>query len=146
MRKLGFGPMLALAVGGLSVMGSSVSIADPLGGKEAWDFTPQNRAALAIAIKNIEDPGSGGSGGGTTIVCGGNSGASGQGSTGSGSTATGNDGCVIINGSNGSIVNTNQASDGNQDADATANSKSSSAKSGSIDDVAAILGGNKQGL
>src|SRR5262245_33635272 len=143
MKGLGFVSMLALA-GGLSVACSGVSVADPLGGKDAWDFTPQNRAAIAIAIKGIEDPGSSG-GGGTTIVCGGNSGASGQGSTGSGSTATGNDGCVIVNGSTGTIVNTNQASDGNQDADSDVNTKTTN-KNSSIDEVGAILGGNKQGL
>ena len=128
---------------------ASAAAADPLGGKEAWDFTPQNRAAIALAIKQIEDPGAGGP---TTIVCGGNSGSSGQGGTGSGASATANDACIIVSNSSGAIINSGQHSDGNQDAEASANSKTTSAHSkgtksgGSIDEVDAILNGNKQGL
>lgn len=139
-----------LVVGGAAAASSlfaSAAIADPLGGKEAWDFTPQNRAAIAALIKQIEDPGSGGP---TTIVCGGNSGAGGAG-TGAGASATANDACIIVSNSSGAIINSGQASDGNQGADASANSKTSSARSGSkpggsIDEVDAILNGNKQGL
>lgn len=121
--------------------------ADPLGGKDPWNFTPVNRAGLAVAIKNIEDPGSGGSGsgGGTTIVCGGTSGGSGDGSTGSGSSATANNNCVIINNSDGAIVNTDQDSVGNQSSNSNAHS-STKTQNQSIDDVSAILNGNKQGL
>jgi hypothetical protein len=122
---------------------------DPLMGKSPWNFTPQNRAAIAIAIKGIEDPGSSGNGGAGTIVCGGTSGASGQGATGSGASSTANSSCIIINNSDGAIVSNPQTSDGNQDSDSEANStlnNANSKKSGSIDDVAAILGGNKQGL
>lgn len=120
---------------------------DPLMGKAPWNFTPQNRAAIAIAIKNIEDPASGGGAG--TIVCGGTGGASGAGATGSASSATANSACIIINNSDGAIVTTDQDSDGDQDADSTTTTQSNSAtakKSGSIDDVARILNGQKQGL
>lgn len=124
---------------------------DPLMGKAPWNFTPQNRAAIAIAIKNVEDPASGGSGAGT-IVCGGTGGASGQGATGSAASATANSSCIIINNSNGAIVNSDQHSDGDQNADSTTSTKTNNAASkknpggGSIDDVAQILNGNKQGL
>jgi hypothetical protein len=122
---------------------------DPLMGKSPWNFTPQNRAAIAIAIKGVEDGNNGGNGGAGTIVCGGTSGASGQGATGSGASSTANSSCIIINNSDGAIVTNPQYSDGNQDSDSEANStlnNANSKKSGSIDDVAAILGGNKQGL
>jgi hypothetical protein len=120
--------------------------ADPLGGKEPWNFTPVNRAGLAVAIKQVEDPNSGiaGGGSGTTIVCGGTSGAQGEGATGSGSSATANNNCVIVNNSTGTIIDTDQDSVGNQNSGATANSTTNG--SGSIDDVSAILNGSKQGL
>lgn len=150
MKKLGFG-LIASAVAAMAVMSQETAVADPLFGKEPWDFTPQNRAAIAVAIKNIEDPGSGGSGSGAgTIVCGGTSGASGDGATGSGSSATANSSCIIINNSDGAIVNNDQTSIGDQDAESTtitqSNSLSSSKKNGSIDEVADILSGHKQGL
>lgn len=140
--------LLAWAVAGMGALaGASSASADALGGKEPWNFTPQNRAALAIAIKNAEDGTSEGSGGGTTIICGGTSGAGGDGSTGSGSQATANNTCVIVSNSDGAIVDVDQVSAGDQDADANANSTSSSSSStpsGSIDEVAAILGGIRQ--
>jgi hypothetical protein len=120
-------------------------LADALGGKEPWNFTPQNRAAIAVAIKEIEDPGSTGP---NTIVCGGNGGASGAGGSGSGSQATGNDSCIIVSNSSGAIVQTDQYSHGDQDAEAEVGSsaKSGSKPKGSIDEVDSILHGNKQGL
>lgn len=149
MRSYIWSALVAAGAAAAPCLLASVSIADPLGGKEAWDFTPQNRAAIALAIKQIEDPGAGGP---TTIVCGGNSGAGGAG-TGAGASATANDACIIVSNSTGTIVSSGQDSDGNQDADASANSKTSSANSsggrksgGSIDEVDAILNGNKQGL
>lgn len=146
MSKLVIGTMLSAAMGVAMLAGASVAQADALGGKEPWDFTPVNRAGLAVAIKQIEDPGSGGSGSGsgTTIVCGGTSGAGGDGATGSGSSATANNNCVIINNSDGAIVNTDQDSVGNQTSNATAKSKTGT--SSSIDEVSSILNGNKQGL
>lgn len=132
---------------------------DPLMGKSPWSFSYQNRAAIAVAIKNMEDPGSA-SGGAGTIVCGGTSGASGEGSNGSGASATANSSCIIINNSDGAVVNNDQTSDGDQ----TATSESSTASStgvpakgkgkvrkkpssaGSIDEVSAVLNGHKQGL
>jgi hypothetical protein len=139
---------------------------DPLMGRMPWNFSYQNRAAVAIAIKNIEDPASGGSGAGT-IVCGGTSGASGQGATGSGASAAANSSCIIINNSPGSLVQNDQISDGDQTADseATSNVRTTNttegngrrhrghgrpgghtSPSGSIDEVAAVLGGHRQGL
>jgi hypothetical protein len=140
---------IGVAVGVVAVAG--VAHADALGGKEPWDFTPQNRAAIAVAIKNIEDPGSAGGSGAGTIVCGGTSGASGDGGTGSASQATANSACIIINNSDGAIVQTDQDSYGDQGAgaetSATSNNLTGGKKSGgSIDEVANILSGHKQGL
>lgn len=139
--------LLAAALGSSVLALSHSAVADPLGGKEPWNFTPQNRPALAVAIKNIEDPGSGGSGAGT-IVCGGTSGASGQGATGSGASATANSSCIIINNSDGAIVHNDQLSDGNQSSNSSASSSThnNSSSGRSIDEVSAILRGNKQGL
>ncbi len=144
MKKLAIFAALAGAVIAMTPAAS----ADALGGKEPWSFTEQNRAAIAIAIKGIEDPVSAGAG---TIVCGGTSGGSGEGATGSGSSATANSSCIIVNNSNGAVIGTDQNSHGDQDADSetnanNTNSKSKSKSVGSIDDVAAILGGHKQGL
>lgn len=147
MKGFGFGLVIG-AVTTVAMAAGTVAVADPLGGKEAWSFTEQNRAAIAIAIKNVEDGGSG-SGGAGTIVCGGTSGASGQGATGSAASATANSSCIIINNSSGAIVHNDQISDGNQssDSEAKTSSKTSTGKKsgGSIDEVAAILGGDKQG-
>lgn len=142
---------LGLVAGSVFIAASSAAYADdPLMGKSPWNFTPQNRAAIAVAIKNIEDPASAGGGGAGTIVCGGTSGASGQGATGSGASSTANSSCIIINNSDGAIVTNPQYSDGNQNSDSSAETKSVTSggkkKSGSIDDVSAILYGNKQGL
>lgn len=145
---------------GLSPLFAQPSLAeDPLMGKSPWSFSYQNRAAIAVAIKNVEDPGSG-AGGAGTIVCGGTSGASGEGSNGSGASATANSSCIIINNSDGAVVNNDQTSDGDQ----TANSQSSTASgtsaspkakgkvrkkpasAGSIDEVSSVLYGHKQGL
>ncbi len=80
----------------------------------SYNFDPQNRAQIAVAMKQIEDSGNGGigSGGGagsTTIVCGGGA-----------STATANNTCIILNGSTGQVA-TDQLSDGDQ---ASTNSES----------------------
>lgn len=117
---------------------------DPLMGSSPWDFQPQNRAAMAIAIRNAEEGfdnfhGVGGNGDATTIVCGGASGAPGSGATGSAATATANSSCVIISNSDGSSVNVGQTSVGDQTADAKAHSNIGP-KKGSIDEVAAALG------
>lgn len=151
MRNLGTSLLIAAVLGAGSLMAAGAASADPLGGKEPWSFTPQNRAALAIAIKSAEDGDSvnGGSGGGTTIVCGGTSGAGGDGSNGSGSSATANNTCVIVNNSDGAIVDVDQDSIGDQNSNANTNTSSStsnnsSGPSGSIDEVAAILGGRRQ--
>lgn len=139
--------LLATAVVGVgSFMGVSAASADPLGGKDPWNFTPQNRAAIAIAIRNAEEGTGEGGGGGTTVVCGGTSGAGGDGSNGSGSSATGNSTCVIVNNSDGAIVDVDQASAGNQSSSSSTNTTSSTSNNssgphGSIDEVAAILSG-----
>jgi hypothetical protein len=144
--------LIACALVGATVLaGGSAKADDPLMGKAPWNFTPQNRAAIAIAIKNIEDPASGGSGAGT-IVCGGTGGASGQGATGSAASATANSSCIIINNSDGAIVDSDQDSEGDQDADSTTTTQTNNASAkkkpggSSIDDVAQILNGHKQGL
>jgi hypothetical protein len=143
--------LIACALAGAAALAAGSARADdPLMGKGPWNFTPQNRAAIAIAIKNIEDPATGGGAG--TIVCGGTGGASGQGATGSASSATANSSCIIINNSDGAIVNSDQDSHGNQDADSTTSTQTNNAAAkkkpggGSIDDVANILNGHKQGL
>lgn len=136
-------------VAGSALLAATPALADdPLMGKSPWNFTPQNRAAIAIAIKGVEDGNNGGSGGAGTIVCGGTSGASGAGATGSAASSTANNSCIIISNSDGAIVSNPQTSDGNQNSDSDIDSKTINGgkKSGSIDDVAAILGGNKQGL
>lgn len=141
---------------------------DPLMGRMPWNFSYQNRAAVAVAIKGIEDGGNGGTGAGT-IICGGTSGASGQGANGSGASAAANSSCIIINNSPGSLVQNDQISDGNQTAESevtstvrTTNSTQANghrdrggsrpgrrepqSRTGSIDEVAAVLAGHRQGL
>ncbi len=143
MRKFG---TVAVPLVLLAALTAGPTRADPLGGKEPWNFTPVNRAGLAIAIKQAEDgdKAGGGSGGGTTIVCGGTSGGSGDGSVGSGSSATANNNCIIINNSDGAIVDVDQHSNGNQSSNSNANSTSSTTNH-SIDEVSDILNGGKQG-
>lgn len=132
---------------------------DPLMGRSPWNFSYQNRAAVAVAIKNAEDPAGNGNGAGT-IVCGGTSGASGEGSNGSGASAGANSSCIIINNSAGATVHNDQYSHGNQTATSEANTNSgtvnggrprrsgapASTQGGSIDEVAAVLNGHRQGL
>lgn len=118
---------------------------DPLMGRSPWNFQAQDRAGIAVVIKNVED--GLGTSGVSTIVCGGTSGASGQGATGSGASSTANSSCIIVSNSDGTQINNPQDSDGDQNSNSSAKTKNSSAaKSGSIDDVSAILNGNKQGL
>ena len=143
MRKLAIGLMTCAGLAAPALL-SGAAVADPLGGKEPWNFTPQNRGALAIAIKNVEDgkgAGGDGTGGGTTIVCGGTSGASGDGATGTAAKAQANSTCVIVNNSDGAIVDVDQTSVGNQSAEAETETSNSSGPSGSIDEVAAVLAG-----
>lgn len=139
---------LGMAAGIASVLCSEAALADdPLMGKSPWNFQEQNRAAIARMIKEIEDPGSGGP---STILCGGTSGAGGQGAVGSAASATGNSSCIIVSNSGGAIINTDQASDGNQtagsSASATTTNTTNNKSGGSIDEVANILNGHKQGL
>lgn len=155
--------MALLAAGG-SVLVTPARAEDPLMGKSPWNFSYQNRAAIAVAIKNVEDPGSG-SGGAGTIICGGTSGASGAGSNGSGASATANSSCIIISNSDGAVVNNDQNSTGDQTATSESSTASSTASStggsskvrkkskpktmsgsGSIDEVSSVLNGHKQGL
>lgn len=144
MNKILIGTVFGLVCGAAAFAGTAQ--ADPLGGKEPWNFTPVNRAGLAVAMQQVENPGSGGNGGsGTTIVCGGTSGAGGDGATGSASSATANNNCVIVNNSTGVIVETDQDSVGNQSSSSNA-SQTTNNSHGSIDEVSAILHGNKQGL
>lgn len=153
--KLMTGSLVRAAAFGSALVASTMtagvaSADDPLMGKAPWNFTPQNRAAIAVAIKNAEDGNGGGGvagGGGTTVLCGGTSGgAQGDASTGAGASATANSTCVIVTNSDGAIVDVDQASDGDQSAGAQSDSKNTQASnsSGSIDEVAAILGGKKQ--
>lgn len=141
----------AAFIGALSCAGVALAD-DALMGKAPWNFTPQNRAAIAVAIKNAEDGNSGGGvggGGGTTVLCGGTSGgAQGDASTGSAASATANSSCVIVANSNGAIVNVGQVSDGDQSSSAGADSNNtqtsnSATTNGSIDEVAAILGSRR---
>jgi hypothetical protein len=151
--------MLA-AVAGLPILLAGTARADdPLMGRVPWNFSYQNRAAIAVAIKNVEDPAGNGSGAGT-IVCGGTSGSSGQGSNGSGASAAANSSCIIINNSAGASVHNDQFSHGDQTATSEANANTgtvsrggrpghggqSGGPSGSIDAVSAVLNGHRQGL
>lgn len=137
---------LVLAVGCLSLISARAALAeDPLMGKAPWSFQPQDRAGLAVVIKSIED-GLGSGGGGQTIVCGGTSGASGQGATGSGASSTANSSCIIVNGSPGTQINNPQDSTGDQSSSSSAKTKTTNNSGGSVDEVSAILNGNKQGL
>lgn len=136
--------LLGVAAGALSLMSAGSAFAeDPLMGRSPWNFAPQDRAGIAVIMKNVES-GFSASGPGT-IVCGGTSGASGQGATGSGASSTANSSCIIVNGSPGTQINNPQHSDGNQTSTAKANSKTTNNNGGS-DAVSAILNGNKQGL
>lgn len=149
----------ALLLGLPLVLALPARAEDPLMGKSPWSFSYQNRAAIAVAIKNMEDPGSG-SGGAGTIVCGGTSGASGEGSNGSGASATANSSCIIINNSDGAVVHNDQISDGDQTATSESSTASNSGvagkprgkskkklpSAGSIDEVSSVLNGHKQGL
>ena len=137
---------LGLAVGCLSLVSARSALADdPLMGRTPWNFQPQDRAGLAVVMHSIEDGGTG-TGNGQTIVCGGTSGASGQGATGSGASSTANSSCIIVNGSPGTQINNPQDSTGNQSSHSNANSKTTNKSGGSIDEVSAILNGQKQGL
>jgi len=141
---------LAVAIPGAAlwlVLSSAAFADDPLMGKAPWSFSYQNRAAIAIAIKNAEHPGSGSGTNGETIVCGGTSGAGGQGAAGSAASSAANSSCIIINNSPGSQVHNDQTSTGDQTSTSSTTTKSSTGKpSGSIDDVSSILYGQKQGL
>ncbi len=117
---------------------------DPLMGKAPWNFSYQNRAAIAVAIKNAEDGGSGTNG--QTIVCGGTSGAGGTGATGSAASSAATSSCIIITNSPGTQVHNDQTSAGDQTSTSSSSTKSTAKSSGTIDDVSAILYGNKQGL
>ncbi len=147
MNRFQIASVLGLAAGFVAFTSGTALADDPFMCKAPWNFTPQNRASIAIAIKNIEDPGSGGSGAGT-IICGGTSGAGGQGAVGSASGATANSSCIIINNSDGAIVTNPQYSDGDQEATSSTTSQTNNLgnSGGSIDEVSRILGGNKQGL
>ena len=137
---------LGLAVGCLSLISARSALADdPLMGRTPWNFAPQDRAGLAVVMHNIEEGGTGGANG-QTIVCGGTSGASGQGATGSGASSTANSSCIIVNGSPGTQINNPQDSEGDQSSSSSAKAKSITKSSGSIDEVSAILNGQKQGL
>ncbi len=151
--------ILAAAAAAPFVLAGVAQADDPLMGRVPWNFSYQNRAAVAIAIKNIEDPAGNGSGAGT-IVCGGTSGSSGQGANGSAASAGANSSCIIINNSAGATVRNDQISDGDQTATSEANANTGTiggsgrarhgaaptGRSGSIDDVAAVLNGHRQGL
>lgn len=148
MTRLKSTSALGMAAGIVSVLCGEAALADdPLMGKSPWNFQEQNRAAIARMIKEIEDPGSGGP---STILCGGTSGAGGQGAVGSAAGATANSSCIIVSNSGGAIINTDQASDGDQtagsSASATTKNITNNKSGGSIDEVADILNGNKQGL
>ena len=136
---------LGVAVGALSLISAQSAFADdPLMGRSPWNFQPQDRAGIAAAIRNVENGQS--PNGPSAIICGGTSGASGQGATGSGASSTANSSCIIVNGSPGTEINNPQHSDGNQTSTAKANSKTTTSTSGGSDAVSAILYGNKQGL
>ena len=136
---------LGVAAGALSLISAKAALADdPLMGRSPWNFAPEDRAGIAVIMKNVEN-GLSPSGPGA-IVCGGTSGASGQGATGSGASSTANSSCIIVNGSNGVQINNPQESAGNQTSHSSADSKTSSSSAGSIDAVSSILNGNKQGL
>jgi hypothetical protein len=136
--------LLGVAVGALSLISAQSAFADdPLMGRSPWNFQPEDRAGIAVIMKNVES-GFSASGPGA-IICGGTSGASGQGATGSGASSTANSSCIIVNGSPGTQINNPQHSDGNQSSSSSASSKTTNNNGGS-DAVSSILNGNKQGL
>lgn len=99
-----------------------------------WGFQPQNRAQLAIIMRQIEEgggsTGSGAAGSGsTTIVCGGG-----------GSTAQANNTCIILNNADG-MINTDQAATGEQTA-TSVESSSVNADSADADDILSVLSGS----
>lgn len=136
--------LLGVAVGALSLVSVQSAFADdPLMGRSPWNFAPEDRAGIAVIMRNVES-GLSPSGPGA-IICGGTSGASGQGATGSGASSTANSSCIIVNGSPGTEINNPQRSDGNQTSTSTAKSKTTN-NGGGADAVSSILNGNKQGL
>src|SRR5258708_36313155 len=111
--------LLGVAVGALSLISAHSAFADdPLMGRSPWNFQPEDRAGIAVILKNVED-GLSPSGPGA-IICGGTSGASGQGATGAGASSTANSSCIIVNGSPGTQINNPQHSDGNQSSSSSA--------------------------
>lgn len=103
---------------------------------QPWTFSPQNRAQLAVTMKQLKD-GVGQSGGGaaaagsatlTTIVCGGGS-----------ATATANNTCIILNNATGQIE-TGQDAAGDQDA--AASTETSVSGGSDADEVLDALNGN----
>lgn len=137
---------LGVAVGALSLIWAKSALADdPLMGRTPWNFAPEDRAGIAAIMKNVESGVS--PNGPGAIICGGTSGASGQGATGSGASSTANSSCIIVNGSPGTQISNPQDSHGDQTSTSTAKSKTTNGGSGGgADAVSAILNGNKQGL
>lgn len=106
---------------------------------QPWSFTPQNRAGIASLIRSVEEGGNGAvgvsaAGGIVNLVCGGTS---------DGASATANNTCVILNNSEGAIINIDQDSEGDQTAKSEENTDVEQTVVGAenIDDVLETLNG-----
>lgn len=96
---------------------------------EAWRAPPSNRAQIAFSLKALKDGSNAVPGtlvNSTSIVCGGGA-----------TSATANSNCIILNEATGAIQ-TDQASDGDQDAATTDNSTNNSKRT-EVDDLMDIL-------
>jgi len=104
---------------------------------QPWSFGQQNRAQLAVVMRQMEDGGTSSSTGGTssgatagtTIVCGGGS-----------ATATSNNTCIILNNSTGEVL-TDQDSNGDQNA--SNSTETTTANGTDADEVLSALTGNQ---
>jgi len=117
---------------GLAALGAMMVTSVHAQQMSSYSFAQQNRGQLAVAMKQIEDTGSGSAlastaSSGTTIVCGGGS-----------ATATANNTCIILNESSG-VVTTDQISDGDQSAQASEETTVNGAEASGADEVLATL-------
>ena len=133
-RKTSSALVLVAAMAGSAVASSSAQSQQY---SEPWRFSPQNRAQLAVTMKQLKDAknqnatlsASPGTASLTTIVCGGGS-----------ATATANNTCIILNNATGAIT-TDQDALGDQQA--SNSTETNTVNSGSdADEVLKALSGN----
>lgn len=102
---------------------------------QPWSFSQQNRAQLAVTMKQLKDgigqsagSSSTGTAGFTTIICGGGA-----------ATATANNTCIVLNNATGQIE-TGQDAEGSQDA--ASSTETTVSGTSEVDEVIEVLNGN----